>query len=462
MKIDTSDIMRNLDFAKEQLSKYNNSIMCLETKERIEYLLAQPSAIISDSLSDYQMPLLKILQSMRRLCWDDELSNELEQDIRALKDILEKALERINVGGRKLLEQVFNVGAFRSVLEDYKSYLVKGSEQLEAIDKRVVLMALVVPALERVVSYPDVFLFEEKDSCMPISDELSAQSGRSARHNIEHVVSSVGLNKLLSQLNEIIRKIEHRKRQEEKIQSDQRRRLEVAVNDVHNVKREISEIKLKLIALGDLKSETQAARDASTKVESAVSKCQEIRESVEQTLSDVKTQVGGSAVSKHGMEFYETSKSDRKAAWLWFAGFALMAIITVLVVVILFLQACGFVQSVGTDSKDLFSRIQVTALRIIGISLLMTFTLWCGRMYKVMKNSEMVNRHKYLCLKTFAYFAGAATNADVRDSVLKTAVATIFEPVSTGLLSDDKSNDSGSGNITRLASELIEKIPSKS
>jgi len=82
--------------------------------------------------------------------------------------------------------------------------------------------------------------------------------------------------------------------------------------------------------------------------------------------------------------------------------------------------------------------------RFFLLALLLTATLWCGRMYKAFMHQAAVNNHRSLALQTFQAFSAAASDEQTKNAVLLEATHSIFGPTASGFL-DGKSAPVDSG-----------------
>ena len=83
------------------------------------------------------------------------------------------------------------------------------------------------------------------------------------------------------------------------------------------------------------------------------------------------------------------------------------------------------------DAWD-FTRHIITKVSII--VLLVTATIWCGRMYRALIHQKATNRHRALSLKTFQAFVEATDDDRTKDAVLMATTNSIFANLQTGLV----------------------------
>lgn len=87
---------------------------------------------------------------------------------------------------------------------------------------------------------------------------------------------------------------------------------------------------------------------------------------------------------------------------------------------------------------------QYMTSKMVVLLVLLTATVWCGRIYKALKHQITVNKHRANALKTFQAFAKAASNDHTRDAVLLETTRSIFANSPSGYLdTTDATSDSG-------------------
>lgn len=81
--------------------------------------------------------------------------------------------------------------------------------------------------------------------------------------------------------------------------------------------------------------------------------------------------------------------------------------------------------------------------KLVVLLVLLTATVWCGRIYKALKHQITMNNHRANALKTFQAFVKAASSDSIRDAVLLETTRSIFAISPSGYLDSTDSSDSG-------------------
>jgi len=108
-----------------------------------------------------------------------------------------------------------------------------------------------------------------------------------------------------------------------------------------------------------------------------------------------------------------------------------------------------FIASASTQ-LEAFQRI-AAKLAIIGV--LITATVWCGRIYKALMHQSSMYRFKGLGLQTFQAFSAGASNLQVKDAVLMETTRSIFAAPCSGYI------DENSGGDTQVIEVLKSALP---
>ena len=174
-----------------------------------------------------------------------------------------------------------------------------------------------------------------------------------------------------------------------------------------------------------------------------------------QLIENIKSTSAEAGVAVFTQDFSDESVKNDASAKRWLAATIAMATITIIVLITFYRQSLGI-----TAGSTLVQMVPTLGCRVLIVSFLFTITVWCGRMYKAMRNQALQNRHRALGLKTFRAFADAAVDTQTRDAVLRETTHSIFSTTPTGLISDNGSTDSDS-SIVQIAGGMLNTATSK-
>ena len=176
-------------------------------------------------------------------------------------------------------------------------------------------------------------------------------------------------------------------------------------------------------------------------------------EKAKEGVALVKKATGEAGAGKCSEHFDGEQKLAAGRAKGWLIAMVVMVLITAVALV------CFYIWGEPTVKVPV-SYLPTLICRAVIIGFLVTLTFWCGRMYRVMMNSVMQNKHRALCLQTFEALANAAQSPAVKDMVLREATKVIFEMMPTGLLGV-KIAEGGDSNVVNLCGEAIKGIAAK-
>ena len=159
------------------------------------------------------------------------------------------------------------------------------------------------------------------------------------------------------------------------------------------------------------------------------------KDEVNEIIEATKEAAASTGVATFTQEFHKESSSLESRSKGWLLATGIFAFITIGI-------ATCLVWGYSTD-PNINNIIHYTIGKITIIAVLLTCTIWCGRVYRALVHQSTVNKHKALSLKTFQAFVGATNDPYVKDAVLMAATKSIFSNVPTGFAEPSNDHDSG-------------------
>ncbi len=133
-------------------------------------------------------------------------------------------------------------------------------------------------------------------------------------------------------------------------------------------------------------------------------------------------------------KFAGESKKQDKSAKSWLTATMTMGVVSVIATI-----AVVWVNETSSSNSLLLA-----SPKFFLLALLLTATLWCGRMYRAFMHQSTVNQHRALALQTFQAFSAAASDELTKNAVLMEATRSVFGPSASGFLdSKGTPNDAG-------------------
>lgn len=154
----------------------------------------------------------------------------------------------------------------------------------------------------------------------------------------------------------------------------------------------------------------------------------------------------GAAVFTQDFDREATKLSDNAGKWLKAA--AALGSATFVIAVLTW-----FWTQTGLDSGQI---VQKVASKFIVLSILLTATLWCGKIYKALMHKSAINRHRALSLQTFQAFSSAASDLQTKDAVLLETTRSIFSQSMTGYVDSATSADSDA-RVIEIVKSIVQK-----
>lgn len=154
----------------------------------------------------------------------------------------------------------------------------------------------------------------------------------------------------------------------------------------------------------------------------------------------------GAAVFTEDFNRQSGTLETRAKKWLWAtAGFAAVTL----------LAALGFYLAIKTGA-DKLEVVQKAIAKVAILAVLVTATIWCGRIYKALMHQAAVYRFKALGLQTFRAFSAGTQDAQTKDTVLIETTRAIFSVQDTGYI-DNSGGESGASRIVEVVKTAAEE-----
>ncbi|MEZ6041355.1 MAG: hypothetical protein R3C20_12680 [Planctomycetaceae bacterium] len=143
-------------------------------------------------------------------------------------------------------------------------------------------------------------------------------------------------------------------------------------------------------------------------------------------IAAIKDQAGKMGVTSQAQIYEEAAKEHLIASDLWHTWTLTMSAITLVTAVVL------LVVSYGIEISSVAASVQVVVSKLIVLSTLSLFTVWCAANYRAEKHNETVNKHRSNALRTFQTFIEGAADQRIKDAILLHAAQSAFSPRPTG------------------------------
>lgn len=176
---------------------------------------------------------------------------------------------------------------------------------------------------------------------------------------------------------------------------------------------------------------------------------------IEGTLERVRRAAQEVGVAQHAVHFREEAQGNSKSAsaWLWVTSISAVLTLAFGVFGLVFIVT-------RTPDFTPTQNIQLAIAKIIVFSVLLSATLWAGRIYRAALHNYVINKHRQNALSTFETFAKAAADEATKSAVLLQATTCIFSPQQTGYIAQGEPEGGAYPQILEIVRKAAEG-PSK-
>lgn len=189
--------------------------------------------------------------------------------------------------------------------------------------------------------------------------------------------------------------------------------------------------------------------DARNIVKQAIIETQKKSDEIDSIITKAREASASAGAAVFTSDFKNESMRQETAARPWLTAAAGFAIASLGAAIITWF----------TPLKDLDNGqiVQMVSSKLIALTILITATLWCGKMYKALMHQSVTNRHRALGLQTFQAFSAAASDEQTKNAVLLETTRSIFAQGATGFINDGGSD--GDTKIIEIAKAIVSKEP---
>lgn len=149
-------------------------------------------------------------------------------------------------------------------------------------------------------------------------------------------------------------------------------------------------------------------------------------------------------------DFKNASEDAKKASIWWLVAAGIFATITLCVAIYMWQRPA---------EGDLNIIIQKLGTKIIILSILLSATFWCGKIYKTLRHQYSTNKHRYMSIRTITAFRESVNDPNISDALTYEAARSVFRINSTGYIDENgSSSDSGDLKILEIAKNFTPNL----
>ncbi len=149
-------------------------------------------------------------------------------------------------------------------------------------------------------------------------------------------------------------------------------------------------------------------------------------------VTAIKEQAADLGVTSNAQIFIQCAEMHKTASQWWIKATTIMAAVTLIAAITSVGMAIGYVPATVAGS------VQLVVSKLIVLSTLSLFSVWCASNYRSEKHNETLNVHRANALKTFKTFVEGGNDPRIKDAILMHAAQSVFSSRSTGFESSEK------------------------
>jgi len=181
---------------------------------------------------------------------------------------------------------------------------------------------------------------------------------------------------------------------------------------------------------------TESVEQASQLVGGAKDEIEKKRGEIGDIIVAAREAAASVGVAHFTADFTAESTEQDESADRWLKATGAVAVLTLAV-------AIGLVFVPIRPDATTPQVIQMFTSKVVILGLLLTATIWCGRLYKAARHQGSISKHRANALRTFQAFTKAASDDESRNAILMETTKSIFAITPTGYLDNESSPDGG-------------------
>lgn len=147
---------------------------------------------------------------------------------------------------------------------------------------------------------------------------------------------------------------------------------------------------------------------------------------IDDIITKAREASAGAGAAVFTQDFLKESTTLEENAIPWLKAAAIFGLATLIIAI-----ATWFWTPAGLDKGQILQKV---ASKLVALSVLLTATIWCGRIYKALRHQAAINKHRALSLQTFQAFSSASPDPQTKSAVLIETTRSIFALRDTGFI----------------------------
>ncbi len=194
---------------------------------------------------------------------------------------------------------------------------------------------------------------------------------------------------------------------------------------------------------------TSSVKEAQTLVDEAKNNIDQKGKEIDDIIIKAREASASAGAAVFTQDFKTEASNLRKSAKMWLKVTGYLAIATIVAAALLW-----YFTEAGLDKGQIWQKITT---KIVVLGILVTATIWCGKIYRALMHQAAVYQHRALSIQTLQAFSAAAKDIQIKDAVVLEAAKSVFGITTTGYIDSSRDGCDGTLKILEVAKNVLPK-----
>ena len=199
----------------------------------------------------------------------------------------------------------------------------------------------------------------------------------------------------------------------------------------------------------NIESLTASVKEAEILVKEAKTNIDQKWKEIDDIIIKAREASASAGAAVFTQDFKKEASILKETAKIWLKVTAIVGLITVFAAALLW-----YYTEAGLDQGQIWQKITT---KIVVLGILVTATVWCGKIYRALMHQSAVYQHRALSIQTLQAFSSAVKDIQIKDAVVLEAAKAVFSNTSTGYIDSSKDGSEGSVKILEIAKNVLPK-----
>lgn len=194
---------------------------------------------------------------------------------------------------------------------------------------------------------------------------------------------------------------------------------------------------------------TSSVKEAQTLVVEAKNHIEQKGKEIDDIIIKAREASASAGAAVFTQDFKTEAVNLRKLAYIWLKVTGGLGMATLFAAAFLW-----YFTEAGLDQGQIWQKITT---KIVVLGILVTATIWCGKIYRALMHQAAVYQHRALSIQTLQAFSAAAKDIQIKDAVVLEAARSVFGTASTGYIDSSKDSRDSDIKILEVAKNVLPK-----